>query len=233
MTVKLNISEIFFSLQGEGPRLGQPVVFIRLSGCNLRCKWGKNKCDTPYTSWEPETNFYSIEEVLSLVALYRNKTSRVVLTGGEPTIHPGINELVVQLVREGYRLDLETNGTGPISELFDLVVCSPKLSDSAPQGDRHFESHNVIRRKLHPDVIGADDRIFLKFVVGVETDLEEIQALVKSLNCPAERVYLMSEGVSQSEMSLRGPAIADLALGLGYNYSPRLHIELWGNKRGQ
>ena len=85
------ISEIFFSLQGEGELAGVPSVFVRTSGCNLRCNW----CDTPYASWNPEGTAMTVEEIVTAVG--RFPARHAVLTGGEPMIAPGIKELAARL----------------------------------------------------------------------------------------------------------------------------------------
>ena len=83
----MRISEIFYSLQGEGRLIGLPSVFIRTSGCNLRCVW----CDTPYTSWQPEGRSYPIEKIIREVEKYPAR--HVVITGGEPLLAPELGEL--------------------------------------------------------------------------------------------------------------------------------------------
>ena len=99
------ISEIFYSLQGEGELTGLPSVFVRTSGCNLRCTW----CDTPYASWNPEGAQQSIEDIVAEVQ--RHPTRHVVLTGGEPMIAPQIRELAAELKLLGYHVTIETAAT--------------------------------------------------------------------------------------------------------------------------
>ena len=88
------ISETFYSVQGEGSLVGVPSVFVRTSGCNLRCTW----CDTPYASWQPEGTEMSVDEILAIVQ--REPTPYVVVTGGEPMIAKGMPELLTQLRRQ-------------------------------------------------------------------------------------------------------------------------------------
>src|SRR5579875_4076192 len=87
----MKISEIFYSIQGEGMLLGVPSVFVRTSGCNLRCTW----CDTPYTSWNPEGEQFTVKQVVEKVAQF--PASHVVVTGGEPMIAPEIGALTSAL----------------------------------------------------------------------------------------------------------------------------------------
>src|SRR6266700_3347126 len=99
------ISEIFYSLQGEGELTGVPSVFVRASGCNLRCTW----CDTPYASWEPEGEEMTVGEITARVTAYG--AEHVVLTGGEPMIMPEIVELCDALKGRGHHLTIETAAT--------------------------------------------------------------------------------------------------------------------------
>lgn len=123
----MRISEIFYSIQGEGELTGVPSVFIRTSGCNLRCRW----CDTPYASWNPEGEERSIDSILEEVQ--KHPARHCVLTGGEPMIARGIHELAAALRADGLHITIETAGTIPPSDIAcDLASLSPKLSNSTP-----------------------------------------------------------------------------------------------------
>lgn len=124
----VKISEIFYSVQGEGSLLGVPSVFVRTSGCNLRCSW----CDTPYTSWHPEGEMLSAAEVLKTVRNYGS--SHVVVTGGEPMIVPEMPALTEALRAQGLHITIETAGTVDAPVACDLMSISPKLSNSVPHG---------------------------------------------------------------------------------------------------
>src|SRR5580704_13562166 len=102
----MRISEIFYSVQGEGMLAGVPSVFVRTSGCNLRCSW----CDTPYTSWKPEGEELSIDAIVTRSAEFP-AARHVVITGGEPMIAPGIVELSNRLRQRGLHITFETAGT--------------------------------------------------------------------------------------------------------------------------
>ena len=191
------ISEIFYSVQGEGILTGVPSIFIRTSGCNLRCRW----CDTPYASWKPEGDDLSLEEILARVAEWP-AARHVVLTGGEPMIARGIHTLAASLRSQGYHLTIETAGTiAPGGIACDLASVSPKLSHSTPlPGEIEagwMERHERLR--LQPDVLRAwlehCPDYQLKFVVTGESDLEEIRRLLADLEMPipADRVLLMPE----------------------------------------
>src|SRR5688572_5963941 len=122
------ISEIFYSIQGEGILTGVPSAFIRTSGCNLRCRW----CDTPYASWEPEGEELSVAEIIGRLEAWPSAT-HVVLTGGEPMVARGIRELAAALQERGLHITVETAGTVPPEGIAcNLASLSPKLAHSAP-----------------------------------------------------------------------------------------------------
>lgn len=227
------ISEIFTSIQGEGSLLGVPSLFIRTSGCNLRCNW----CDTPYTSWKPEGSHMSVDTILSKARQHREQ--HVVITGGEPMIAKGIHALVSGLACHGRHVTIETAGTIPPENIdCSLASISPKLRNSLPD-DRLSpawrERHE--RRRIQLDCLRAwIDRgdYQLKFVVTHASDIDEIQELLQTLDRPilAEKVFLMPEGTSQEQLSARQAMLLDLCMTHGYSYTPRLQIELFGNRRG-
>jgi len=229
------VSEIFYSVQGEGELTGVPSVFIRLSGCNLRCAW----CDTPYASWKPEGETLSIEEILAKVAEFPS-AKHVVLTGGEPMIAKDIGELADALKERGYHLTIETAGTVPPDEIpCALASISPKLANSTPARgaiedewvDRHEE------RRFQPEVIRQwIDRYNyqLKFVVSQPADVDEIRALLRAIDrtIPPSKVLLMPEGTRVETLRARRAMLVELCKKHGFRYCERLHIELFGNKRG-
>src|SRR5579862_6099350 len=122
----MKIAEIFYSIQGEGVLAGVPSVFVRTSGCNLRCVW----CDTPYASWNPEGPVVSVEEIVSQVESYGCK--HVVLTGGEPMLFEPVVELASTLKGLGHVITIETAGTIYRDIECDLMSISPKLTNSIP-----------------------------------------------------------------------------------------------------
>jgi 7-carboxy-7-deazaguanine synthase len=223
----LKIAETFYSVQGEGSLVGVPSVFVRTSGCNLRCSW----CDTPYASWNPEGEELSIDEIVDRVSSYP-AARHAVLTGGEPMIMPGIVELSSRLHGRGMHITIETAGTVFAPVACDLMSISPKLSNSTPEGA--FRSQHE-RLRIQPDVLSRLIREYdyqLKFVVANESDLEEIQSLVATLGAPAAKIILMPEGINAEELNARGSWIAELCKQHGFRFSPRLHLYLYGNRRG-
>ena len=223
----MRISEVFYSVQGEGILAGVPSVFVRTSGCNLRCSW----CDTPYTSWKPEGAEYGIDAIVDQVTAFP-AARHVVITGGEPMIASGIVELSQRFRALGLHITFETAGTVFAPVACDLMSISPKLANSTPEGVFH-DRHEQLR--LQPEVLRRLTREYdyqLKFVVARESDLAELQSIVEMLGAPADKVILMPEGISSDVLSERGVWIAELCKKHGYRFGPRLHVYLYGNRRG-
>ena len=223
----MKIAEIFYSVQGEGALVGVPSVFLRPSGCNLRCVW----CDTPYTSWRPEGDELSLDEILGRVDAY-GKARHVVVTGGEPMIAPQIVELTEKLVTRGLHITIETAGTvyKPVS--CDLMSISPKLAHSTPAGD-WSATHERLR--IQPDALGNLMNAYdyqLKFVVAAPEDIDEIQSLIEQLQADRSKVILMPEGIDPASLRQRGVWLAEICKQHGFRFSPRLHVDLYGATRG-
>jgi 7-carboxy-7-deazaguanine synthase len=221
----LKIAEIFYSLQGEGSLVGVPSVFVRTSGCNLRCSW----CDTPYTSWQPEGEERT---PLSIVAeVERHPARHVVVTGGEPMITPEIVALTEML---GARhITIETAGTVFAPVRCDLMSISPKLANSTPEG-RWAKQHERLR--IQPAVMRKLMSSYdyqLKFVIAKPEDLAEVDALLAALDADRGKVILMPEGTEAAVLRDRSVWLAEICKQSGLRFSPRLHVELYGNTRGK
>ena len=231
----MRISEVFHSVQGEGLLLGVPSVFVRTSGCNLRCRW----CDTPYASWNPEGEEMTPEEVVRRVTAY--DCPHVVLTGGEPMVASGIRELASLLKAAGLHITIETAATIPPEGIAcDLASLSPKLADSTPSGEqagawsaRHEATRyrpEVIRRWLE------NYESQLKFVFSLPEQLPEIEELLNEVGAvpgfTRDRVLLMPEGTDSQALRDKAPVLAELCIEHGFRYAPRLHIDLFGNTKG-
>ncbi len=227
----MKIAELFYSLQGEGSLVGVPSFFIRTSGCNLRCAW----CDTPYTSWRPEGTELPLDQILDEWRAHHAR--HVVITGGEPMIAPEIVPLTERLRGAGAHITIETAGTvwQPVS--CDLMSISPKLANSTPAADGPEGGWAVRheRLRIQPGVLAelmGRYEYQLKFVVQNAADLEEVRALVCQLGAPRERVILMPEGVTAEVLRERCLWIAEACKDEGFRFSPRLHVDLYGNRRG-
>jgi 7-carboxy-7-deazaguanine synthase len=222
----LKIAELFYSLQGEGTLVGVPSVFIRTSGCNLRCSW----CDTPYTSWQPEGIEMDLDRIMDEVKAHPAR--HAVVTGGEPMIAPEIVPLTERLGALGVHVTVETAGTVFQPVFCDLMSISPKLANSVPSG-RWAAPHDRLR--IQPDVLRdlmGRYRYQLKFVVQRPQDLAEIRDLLEQLRAARDRVVLMPEGVDAAVLHERSLWLAEICKEEGFRFSPRLHVELWGNQRG-
>jgi 7-carboxy-7-deazaguanine synthase len=226
----MKISEIFYSIQGEGILTGVPSVFVRTSGCNLRCVW----CDTPHTSWAPEGNEMTVAEVLACVRQYPAR--HAVVTGGEPMIAPQIVEVTEGLRRQGLHITVETAGTVLHPVACDLMSISPKLENSTPherEGGKWAAQHERLR--YQPGVLKqlmAAYEYQLKFVVASPDDMAEIAHMLEETRADRSRVVLMAEGTTSDVIRERAPWLAEICKREGFRYSPRLHIDLWGNRRG-
>lgn len=236
----LPINELFCSLQGEGRLAGVPSVFVRTSGCNLRCWF----CDSYHTSWEPTGDWYSVDDLVAAVTEY--DTDHVVLTGGEPLVHEKSVDLLESLADRDYHTTVETNGTIYRDAPIDLASVSPKLQSSTPTperdplGDGEWADRHEARR-LDVDVLAEfveDYETQLKFVVTAPEDMAEIENLVGRVReaadapLPDDRVLLMPEGQTREQLDESRRVVADLALEYGYRYTPRLHVDLWNDAPG-
>ena len=227
----MKVAEIYLSTQGEGLHSGTESVFVRASGCNLRCWF----CDTPYTSWSPEGEDRSVEDIARQVL--DHECRHVVLTGGEPMLFAAIVPLAERLKEHGFTITVETAGTVYRDLPCDLMSVSPKLANSTPPErsgwrERHEQSRTNIEvlKKLMANYVHQ-----LKFVVDPDQDgdIEEIEALLARLpEIDPDRVLLMPEGTDTETLDRRTKLLIPVAEDRGWGISPRLHIELFGNTRG-
>lgn len=225
----LRLSEIFESIQGEGPSAGAPAVFLRLATCNLRCSF----CDTKYT-WDWNQYRYDVEvrhvDVAAVAQdLAQKAPRRLVITGGEPLLQQRALRTLLASFGEEWFVELETNGTlSPSPALVERVNqwnVSPKLANSAEPEERRlsFEALSCLR---------GTGRAWLKWVIASEHDAEEAARLTARLEWPRSRVLFMPLASSRDELSLHSPAVERSATRHGFATSPRLHIERWDGKRG-
>ena len=238
----LPVNELFYSIQGEGKLAGVPSVFIRTSGCNLRCWF----CDSYHTSWEPTHDWMNTEGIIEEVNTH-TQADHVVLTGGEPLIHEESAHLINALGNEGYHITVETNGTIHRDAAIDLASISPKLSSSTPtpakdpKGNGEWsEKHKKRRIDMATLTRLIDNYPFqLKFVITAPEDLDEINDLIKqvrqqtSTQLRNQDVLLMPEGQTEGEIAGKREIVADLAMEHGYRYTPRLHVNLWNDEAGR
>jgi 7-carboxy-7-deazaguanine synthase len=230
----VRFSELFHSIQGEGGLAGTPSVFVRTSGCNLRCWF----CDTPYTSWEPERTRVDWRDLLDEVLAIDCR--HVVVTGGEPLLQPEAVPLTHALRDAGRHVTIETAGTVFRPVAADLISLSPKLANSTPtdalrpSGGRYAARHDRLRD--NPDTVRrltTDYDYQLKFVVDSPADLADIDAyLARHAHLDRDKVFLMPQARTAAELEGKTPWIEHEATTRGLRTSPRLHVEWWGDKRG-
>lgn len=228
---KLRIAEVFSSIQGEGIWAGTPSVFVRVSGCNLRCVW----CDTPYASWNPEGPVVEVSQIVDQAVEFGPR--HVVLTGGEPMLFDPIEELAISLKAQAMTITIETAGTVYRDLPCDLMSISPKLSNSTPPSDSGWQDrHEAARTNIEVLTWLIENYPHqLKFVVNPDAgdDLPEIDALLSQLpRVEPERILLMAEGIDSETQHARQRKLAGICMERGWRLSPRLHIDLFGNTRG-
>ena len=238
--ITLTSDGVFHTVQGEGKYLGVPSIFVRLSACNLRCEWSNGdgtftKCDTPYSSHEPEKNLKTISWIIEEVMQYRSK--HVVITGGEPMLQQNVVLLINELARLGKFVTVETNGTIYRECKAAFWSVSPKLATSCHHLSDNFEEHHKKRLNLSALAAIAKHPHQLKFVANSKTDVDEIKqfiTMIAGLNggYDCENVYLMPQGVSPEQFDKRLPWIIEAAKENGWNVTDRFHVRVWGHKRG-
>lgn len=225
------ISEIYESKQGEGLLAGQPSLFLRTSGCNLRCQF----CDTPFTSWQPSGKQLSIDQIVNeaVAATARH----AVITGGEPMLPRQIVELTRRLKQHQFHITIETAGTCYRPVTCDLMSISPKLANSTPDLERAgpWKALHEQRRQNLPVVkrLVSEYAFQLKFVVAAPEDLAEIDQWLEQLGpFDRRRVLLMPEGTDADTLSRREEWLQPLSEQRGFTFCQRHHIFWYGHCRG-
>ena len=227
----MKIAEIYKSIQGEGLLTGTPSVFVRASGCNLRCWF----CDTPHASWLPEGNDVAVDEIVAQIEEWDCR--HVVLTGGEPMLFAELLPLAEQLRERALHITIETAGTLYLPVKCDLMSISPKFASSAPDATAHPHwSRRHARQRYQPEVLRALMSEFdyqLKFVIDREQDLAELEQFLADF--PAlrtDRILLMPQGRTREALQDREPWLASYCHDRGHTFCPRRQIEWFGPVRG-
>ena len=230
--------EIFASLQGEGPSAGMPVAFLRLSRCNLACRW----CDTAYTwrfegdarphrageTFERKANQVTLDEAEVAQRIAALGQSRLVVTGGEPLLQAGALARLLALLPD-MTVEIETNGTVAAPPRLDVRIdqynVSPKLAHSGNPAELALLPERL-------DAYATDPRAFFKFVIAEPGDVDEVLALKERYRFRPGHVFLMPEGTDSATLRAREQWLAPLCLEHGFRMSDRLHIHLYGDTRG-
>jgi len=239
--------EIFHTLQGEGASVGMPAIFVRSSLCNLHCHW----CDTDYTwnwkgtPWKHENDSLvgyekfekdqcivelDVDSVAAEILLYN--CSRLIITGGEPLLQQQAWLELIKLLKKAnpaFIFEVETNGSivpeVSFAKHIDQFNISPKLANSG-------NSAKLRQNKDAMAAFRAHKNSWFKFVLVEETDLVEIKTLMQNYSIPEDRVILMAEGRTRSALNKRRLWVAEACKTLGCRFGDRLHVRIWGAKRG-
>lgn len=227
----MQISEIFYSIQGEGPHIGVPAIFLRLSGCNLRCVW----CDSKFTWNMKSGKQMSTKQIIKALKKYPCK--HLIITGGEPLLQQSaIRELLEELNSDNslstkkstkshtYFIEIETSGSiqPQINELINQYNCSPKLSNS-----KNRQINYQLSLPKFPK-----EKTWYKFVVDQPSDLGEIKKFIKDHKLPKDKIILIPQGITKIDILKRSKWLAETCKKENWRFSTRLHIEIWGNRRG-
>lgn len=258
--MKVKLTEMFVTIQGEGPMTGVPSLFVRFGGCNLRCRWKNDDgteslCDTPYASYAPEGKLIGLEPLAADIAqaLITNRIRHVVLTGGEPTLVP-ISDLVDH-VRDGLEgasqagamvptnvhFTLETNGTNPVDLAYtvDQLCISPKLPSSGNPASTMDTATSVAELIS----LNKDNLTFVKVVAGTDEELTEahrffmdliVQMELRDMSPPKDYAdfAIMPQGSTPERIAENTPRVVSFCIKHDYRFCDRLHIRIWGGKRG-
>ncbi len=224
----MQVSEIFYSLQGEGINVGMPAVFLRLAGCNLRCDW----CDSKFAQNLKSGKQMTTNEILKIIKKYSCK--HLVITGGEPLLQQSALLELLKLMPD-YYIELETNGSLEpfINTYVNQYNISPKLKNSKQQKSRSpnppqegdFNPHSFLPKF-------PAEKTYYKFVIDKKSDIKEVKKIITDNNIDRKKIFLMPQGVSQKELEKKSKWLAEICKKENLRFSPRLHINIWGNKKG-
>jgi 7-carboxy-7-deazaguanine synthase len=227
----LKLSEIFYSLQGEGIDAGKPAVFIRTALCNLSCVW----CDTKYTwdwnhyDYNKEVSEMTIPEIQEQLSGFNTK--HCVITGGEPLLQQmKLIPLLSQLKNNDYFIEVETNGTLLPSSMIERFVdrwnVSPKLQNSSILKQRR-------EIPICLEYFAKNTKAYLKFVICNHYDIEEVTSLIKKYGLTSQRIILMPEGNSAADVMEKSKWLSEICLRYGYRLTVRLHTLIWSGARAK
>lgn len=239
--------EIFYTIQGEGKNIGRPSIFIRLSLCNLYCFW----CDTDYTwNWQgtpfkhqndisPDYQKYikkdnlrkmSNEEIWESICQF--PCENIVITGGEPLVQKKDLTELLRLLKQknpNFYIEFETNGTILPDEALDALTDQYNVSVKL-QNALVTEKERINRKAIF--FFAQSPKSNFKFVVDTPQDLDEIQNLIQKFDIDSKKIYLMPQGVNPKILRKKQQWLIEICKQYGFNYTDRLHILVYGEKRG-
>lgn len=245
---KRPICELYACLQSEGKLTGVPHLLIRTTGCPLRCMFADTDfCDSSYTSWAPEKGEFSYDDVIKLIK-ENPQIKHTMITGGSPTMHEQMLVDLCDILKSyDHYITLETEGTKFIEANLDFVSLSPKMSNSTPRVGQLDPKGKIISQKVADShdkkrcnheamkmLITHYPDYQLKPVISDPEDhvMSEVKELQKILNIPNNKVYLMPAGGTEEELQPKRAPLMEYAWKEGYNYTDRIHITAYGDKRG-
>ena len=226
----MQVNEIFKSIQGEGPNFGKHAIFLRTAQCNLKCTW----CDTKYTwdwknyDFQKEVKEMTTDEVKDAISALEIK--HLVITGGEPLLQQDDLADLLSFLKPDFYVEVETNCTilpnKMLTDLVDQWNVSPKTKNSGNPLElcENNECYYFFANQKN---------CFFKYVVENETDIPEIKKFVTKYKIPEKRVQLMAQASTKEEISMREKSISELAKSHNFEFSPRLHVAMWGSQRGK
>lgn len=238
------ISELFYSIQGEGRYAGYPAIFVRTGGCNLTCPgFGPRGCDSyhsvnakehrhEWTTYEDKELVGLIDSVIPTYQASREKPV-IIFTGGEPTLYQQqLEPVVTYYITRGYAVQFETNASIDID--FDKYpvykkvsfAMSVKLSNSGEPSHKRINIHNI------ENILKYTELSFFKFVVKSETDISEVNDLLKEIMWYSE-VYLMPMGETKRQLNSTAKTVFEACMMYGFKYSDRLHIRIYDDEKGR
>ena len=234
----MKVIEEFETIQGEGRYVGVPSYFIRSTGCNLRCAWRNPDnsvtiCDTPYSSFNPEKG-KDLDVQGTINKLEKTAINNIVITGGEPTLNNDLPDIVREFGDAGYFVTVETNGTKYHNMSSAFMSISPKLKSSYSAEGMDLLTHTANNQWIYTTREWIHNNDYqLKFVGNDKTDLVEILKTQNALEVPSDKIYIMPQGITTEQFKERENMLVEFCIKNGFNYSPRLHIDIWGNVRGK
>jgi organic radical activating enzyme len=231
--MRVPVAEIFPSIQGEGKSVGKPSIFVRLWGCNLRCRFKGQNCDTPYAviTEKDKSVRMTMPEVIVKIREYK-PLEHIVWTGGEPMLY---QDFIAQTMRilypEGYTSEMETNGTIACSPLTKVAIdqfnISVKLASSNQEPG--YDSKRINYPAISSFPVAKSN---FKFVITSIDDIAEVLTIHRYHQFKDIPVYLMPQGMTRDEIIANAPYVVDVCVKNNFMYSPREHITIWDKKRG-
>jgi 7-carboxy-7-deazaguanine synthase len=208
----LLINETFYSIEGEGPLIGVPTFFIRLTGCNLRCTW----CDSKYSFSGGENR--TVESLVEEACRYATRTASI--TGGEPLLQNDVYPLMYKLLEKEFKIILETSGSISVEEVptDDNLIISMDIKTPSSKMVEHNLYSNI-------DLLGSKD--YLKFVISDETDYQFAKVMINKYPFDGEIIFQPEGGRNLKELTEKV-----LKERLNVRVLPQLHKLIWGEMRG-